>query len=63
MSPVKFSLFNRDDDAEETVEIDDELADDLQQVVADTPDLTLEGAVREGLRHVVAKRRPGGGQQ
>jgi hypothetical protein len=63
MSPVKFSLFNRDDDAEETVEIDDQLADDLQQVVADTPDLTLEGAVREGLQHVVAKRRPGGGQQ
>ena len=63
MSPVKFSLFNRDDDEEETVEIDDQLADDLQQVVADTPDLTLEGALREGLRHVVAKRRPGGGQQ
>ena len=63
MSPVKFSLFNRDDDAEETVEIDDQLADDLRQVVADTPDLTLEGALREGLQHVVAKRRPGGGQQ
>jgi hypothetical protein len=63
MSPVKFSLFDRDDDAEETVEIDDQLADDLRQVVADTPDLTLEGALREGLEHVVAKRRPGGGQQ
>ena len=63
MSPVKFSLFNRDDDTEETVEIDDQLADDLQQVLADTPDLTLEGALREGLSHVVGKRRPGGGQQ
>lgn len=63
MSPVKFSLFNRDDDAEETVEIDDQLADDLRQVVADTPDLTLEGALREGLQHVVATRRRGGGQQ
>ncbi|TFV63863.1 UNVERIFIED_ORG: hypothetical protein E4P37_13825 [Bacillus sp. AZ43] len=63
MSPVKFSLYNRDDDAEETVEIDDQLADDLRQVVADTPDLTLEGALREGLQHVVQKRRPGGGQQ
>ena len=64
MSPVKFSLFNRDDDAEESVEIDDQLADDLQQVVADTPDLTLEAALREGLEHVVAKRkRRGGGQQ
>jgi hypothetical protein len=63
MSPMKLSLFNRDDDAEETVEIDDQLVDDLRQVVADTPDLTLEGALREGLGHVVAKRRPGGGQQ
>jgi len=63
MSPVKFSLFNRDDDDEETVEIDDQLADDLRQVVADTPDLTLKGALPEGLQHVVAKRRPGGGQQ
>jgi hypothetical protein len=63
MSPIKLSLFNRDDDSEETVEIDDELVDDLRQVVSDTPDLTLEGAVREGLRHVVARHRPGGGQQ
>jgi hypothetical protein len=63
MSPIKLSLFNRDDDAEESVEIDDELVDEVRQVVADTPDLTLEGALREGLQHVVAKRRPGGGQQ
>ena len=63
MSPMKLSLFNRDDDAEETVEIDDRLADDLKQVVADTPDLTLEQALREGLEHVVAKRKRGGGQQ
>ncbi|SFE12774.1 hypothetical protein [Blastococcus tunisiensis] len=63
MSPFKFSLFNRDDDEEETVEIDDQLADDLRQVVADTPDLTLEQALREGLQHVVEKRKRGGGQQ
>jgi hypothetical protein len=63
MSPFKFSLFNRDDDDEETVEIDDQLADDLRQVVADTPDLTLEQALREGLQHVVEKRKRGGGQQ
>lgn len=63
MSPIKLSLFNRDDDSEESVEIDDQLVDDLRQVVQETPDLTLEGAVREGLQHVVAKRRPGGGQQ
>lgn len=65
MSPMKLSLFNRDDDGEgeEMVEIDDQLVDDLRQVVADTPDLTLEGALREGLQHVVEKRRRGGGQQ
>jgi hypothetical protein len=63
MSPIKLSLFNPGDDHEETVEIDDRLADDLRQVVADTPDLTLEQALREGLEHVVAKRKRGGGQQ
>lgn len=63
MSPMKLSLFNRDDDGEETVEIDDQLVDDLRQVVADTPGLTLEGALREGLQHVVRTRRRGGGQQ
>ena len=63
MSPIKLSLFDRDDDAEETVEIDDQLVDDLRQVVADTPDLTLESALREGLQHVVATRKRGGGQQ
>lgn len=63
MSPVKLSLFNPDDDGEETVELDDQLASDLRQVVADTPDLTLEDALREGIQHVVAKRKRGGGQQ
>ena len=63
MSPIKLSLFNSDDDREETVELDDQLAGDLRSVVDATPDLTLEQAFREGIQHVVDKRRPGGGQQ
>jgi hypothetical protein len=63
MSPLKLSLFNRDDDHEETVEVDDDaLVGELREVVDSTPDLTMEGALREGLRHVVDKRR-GGAQQ
>lgn len=64
MSPVKFSLFNPGDDREETVEIDDDaLVDELRQVVDATPDLTMADALREGMKHVVEKRRRGGGQQ
>jgi hypothetical protein len=66
MSPVKFSLFNPGDDREETVELDDDaLVDELREVVDATPELTMEEALRQGLRHVVEtnKRRPGGGQQ
>ena len=63
MSPIKLSLFNSDDDREETVELDDQLAGDLRKVVDETPDLTMADALREGVQHVIAKRRPGGGQQ
>jgi hypothetical protein len=64
MSPLKLSLFHRGDDAEETVELDDDaLVGQLREVVAATPDLSMEDALREGLQHVVDKRRPGGGQQ
>ena len=63
MSPIKLSLWGSDDDREETVELDDQLAGDLRSVVDATPDLTLEQAFREGIQHVVDKRRPGGGQQ
>jgi hypothetical protein len=63
MSPIKLSLWGSDDDREETVELDDQLAGDLRSVVDATPDLTLEQALREGIQHVVDKRRPGGGQQ
>ena len=60
---MKLSLFNSDDDREETVELDDQLAGDLRQVVDDTPDLTMADALREGIQHVVEKRKRGGGQQ
>jgi hypothetical protein len=64
MSPVKLSLFNSDnDDPDETVELDDQLAGDLRSVVDATPDLTMADALREGIQHVVDKRKPGGGQQ
>jgi hypothetical protein len=60
---MKLSLFNSDDDREDTVELDDELAGSLRQVVDDTPDLTMADALREGIQHVVEQRRRGGGQQ
>ncbi len=63
MSPIKLSLFDSDDDRGETVELDEELAGRLRQVVDDTPDLTLADAFREGMQHVVDTRRSGGGQQ
>ena len=63
MSPIKLSLFNSDDDHEETVELDDELAAKLVQVVDATPDLTMADAVRQGIRHVVDRGSAGGGQQ
>jgi len=43
------------------VELDDELAGSLRQVVDETPDLTMADALREGIQHVVDKRKAGGG--
>ncbi len=63
MSPIKLSLFDTDDGREETIDLDDALLGDLRDVVDATPDLTLADAFREGIQHVVDKRRPGGGQQ
>jgi hypothetical protein len=54
MSPVKLSLFNSGDDREqESVELDDELVDQLRQVVDAHPDLTMQEALRQGIAHVV----------
>jgi hypothetical protein len=54
MSPLKLSLFNRGDDAEETVELDDDnLVAQLREVVNSSPDLTMEEALRRGIQHVV----------
>jgi hypothetical protein len=66
MSPVKFSLRKPGDNREQTVEIDDDdLVGEFSEVVDATPDLTMEEALRQGMRHIVDKnkRRPGGGQQ
>jgi predicted transcriptional regulator len=58
---MKLSLFNSDDDREETVELDDELAGKLREVVDATPDLTMADALRQGVQHVVDKGRVSGG--
>ncbi|HEY4602816.1 MAG TPA: hypothetical protein VIH08_00595 [Blastococcus sp.] len=61
MSPIKLSLFNSDDDREESVELDDELAGQFMQVVDATPDLTVADALRQGIQHVVDKNAPSQG--
>jgi hypothetical protein len=61
MSPIKLSLFNSDDDREESVELDDELAGQFMQVVDATPDLTVADALRQGIQHVVDKNAPSRG--
>ena len=61
MSPMKLSLINTDnDDPDVTVELDDELAGKLQQVVDSNPDLTMADALRQGIAHV-AERGPTAG--
>jgi predicted transcriptional regulator len=58
MSPLKLSLINPDnDDPDVTVDLDDELAGKLQQVVDSDPDLTMGEALRQGIAHV-AERGP-----
>jgi hypothetical protein len=53
MSPLKLSLINPDnDDPDVTVDLDDELAGKLQQVVDANPDLTMGEALRQGIAHV-----------
>ena len=53
MSPLKLSLIGeKDDDLNETVEIDDELAAKLKRVVDENPELTLADALRQGVIHV-----------
>jgi hypothetical protein len=53
MSPLKLSLINTDnDDPDVTVELDDELAGKLQQVVDANPDLTMGEALKQGVAHV-----------
>lgn len=54
MSPLKLSLTGeKDDDLNETVEIDDELAAKLKRVVDENPGLSLADALRQGIIHVV----------
>ena len=62
MSPLKLSLFNRDDEPDEEIELDDDdLVTQFKSTVDATPELTMQEALREGLRHVVEKRSGGTG--
>jgi hypothetical protein len=63
VSPIKLSRRSSGDDREETVDVDDALVAELREVVDATPGLTLADAFREGIEHVIQRRRPGGGQQ
>jgi hypothetical protein len=58
---IKLSLFNSDDDREETVELADDLAGKLRETVDATPDLTMADALRQGIQHVVDRHRPSPG--
>jgi hypothetical protein len=61
---MKLSLINpANDDPDETVELDDQLAGDLRGIVDESSDLTRADALCEGVQHVVDRRRSGGGQQ
>ena len=61
MSPLKLSLFNRGDEPDEEIELDDDdLVTQFKNTVDATPDLTMQEALREGMRHVVDKRSAGG---
>jgi hypothetical protein len=62
MSPLKLSLFNRGDEPDEEIELDDDdLVTQFKDTVDATPDLTMQDALREGMRHVVDKRSGGSG--
>jgi hypothetical protein len=62
MSPMKLSLINTDnDEPDETIELDDELAGKLKRVVDETPDLTMAEALRRGIAHVAENRPTTGG--
>ena len=61
MSPLKLSLFNRGDEPDEEIELDDDdLVTRFKSTVDAHPDLSMQDALREGLQHVVDKRATGG---
>jgi hypothetical protein len=53
MSPIKLSLWGPGVEGEQSVELDDDLAQQFQQTVDAHPDFTLDAAFRQGLQHVV----------
>jgi hypothetical protein len=53
MSPIKLSLWGPGVEGEQSVELDDDLAQQFRQTVDAHPDFTLDDAFRQGLQHVV----------
>jgi hypothetical protein len=63
MPVIKLSLFNQADEPDETVELDEALAEQFKATVEAQPDLDLAEAFRRGIQHVVDNGPLGGGGQ
>ena len=63
MPVIKLSLFNDAGEPDETVELEEALAEQFKATVDAQPDLSLQEAFRRGIQHVVDHGPLGGGQQ
>jgi hypothetical protein len=63
MPVIKLSLFNEAGEPDETVELDEALAEQFRATVDAQPDLSLQEAFRRGIQHVVDHGPLGGGGQ
>jgi hypothetical protein len=63
MPVIKLSLFNQAGEPDETVELDEALAEQFKATVDAQPDLTMAEAFRRGIQHVVDNGPLGGGGQ
>ena len=63
MPVIKLSLFNDAGEPDETVELDEALAEQFKATVDAQPDLTMAEAFRRGIQHVVDNGPLGGGGQ
>jgi hypothetical protein len=63
MPVIKLSLFNDAGEPDETVELDEALAEQFKATVDAQQDLNLKEAFRRGIQHVVDHGPLGGGGQ